>query len=51
MLTLFEALVGDISGINPDLVFVFAALFYLFVITEIIRFLELGLDFIFRRKK
>ncbi len=51
MLELFKALVGDISGISPDLIFVFAALFYLFVTTEICRIIELALDFIFRRKK
>lgn len=51
MLELFENLVGDVSSMNPDLVVVLAAVFFLFVLSEFCRFLELMIDFIFRRKK
>lgn len=51
MLELFYNLAGDLSGINADLVFVFASLFFLFIVTEFCRFLELSIDFTFRRKK
>lgn len=51
MIDLFLNLVGDVSNYSPDLVFSFAAVFFLFLITEFCRFLELTIDFVFRRKK
>lgn len=51
MVELFESLVGDLSGYNPDVVFVMAAVFFLFVLTAFTRILELMIDFIFRRKR
>lgn len=51
MLDMFIALAGDVSGMNPELLIVLASLFFLFVTTEFCRFLELGIDYTFRRKK
>ena len=51
LIELFYSLIGDASGYDPDLILVLACVFGLFVITEFCRFVELTLDFIFRRKK
>lgn len=51
MLDLFKSLVGDVSSVNPDLLFLLSCLFYLFVVVQVFRFFELMIDFIFRRKK
>lgn len=50
MLDLFRSLVGSL-GSASDLEVVLACLFYLFVLSEIFRFLEMFFDFVFRRKK
>lgn len=51
LMDLFYTLVGDISGCDPDLIFILACVFGLFVVTEFCRFIELTIDFVFRRKK
>lgn len=51
LIELFQGLLGDISGYDPDLIFILACVFGLFVITEFCRFIELTIDFVFRRKK
>lgn len=51
MLEMFYNLAGDLTGMNPDLILVLASLFFLFIVSEFCRFLELAIDFTFRRKK
>lgn len=51
MIDMFKSLAGDLSGMNPDLVLVLAAVFFLFVAVSFVRFLELTIDFVFRRKR
>lgn len=51
MIEMFRSLAGDLTGTNPDLVLVLAATFFLFVAVSFIRFLELTIDFVFRRKR
>lgn len=48
---MFKNLAGDLTGVSEDLVLVLAAVFLLFIVTEICRFFELMIDFVFRRKK
>lgn len=51
MIDNFIALAGDLTGVNKDLVAVLASVFLLFLLSEFCRFLELMVDFVFRRKR
>lgn len=51
LIELFQSITGNVTAYDPDLVFVLACVFGLFVITEFCRFIELTIDFVFRRKK
>lgn len=51
MYDLFLKLLGDVPAVSPDLLVVLSMIFYLFVLTEIFRFIEITVDFIFRRRK
>ena len=50
MMQLFNNLVGNISASN-DLKIVLASVFFLFLVSEFCRFLELICDFIIGRRK
>lgn len=51
MYDLFLKLLGDVPSVSPDLLAVLSMIFYLFVLTEIFRFIEITVDFIFRRRR
>ena len=51
MIEMFRNLSGDLLSSASPLEQVLASIFFLFVVTEIFRFLEMMFDFIFRRKR
>ena len=50
MYDLFIDLVGELPFVNDDLTFVFACIFYLFLLTEFCRLFSIVIDYIFKRK-